>query len=92
MLRLLPLGAALLALSACGAEFGAPDTSRGSADSPMTMMVDQAMNGVPRQGGSQIMFGPTTRGPGASSGRSDFGSGSLGGAVPVIAPQGGEKR
>ena len=33
--------AALLLLGACSAETGPPDTSRGSADSPNTMLVDQ---------------------------------------------------
>lgn len=33
--------AALLLLGACSAETGPPDTSRGSADSPATMLVDQ---------------------------------------------------
>lgn len=35
------LALALIPLGGCTAETGAPDAGRGSADSPMTMMVDQ---------------------------------------------------
>ncbi len=35
------LALALLPLGGCTAETGAPDAGRGSADSPMTMVVDQ---------------------------------------------------
>lgn len=90
MIRILSLGAGLLVLGACAAEFGAPDTSRGSADSPMTMLVDQTMNGVPRQGGTQAMAGRAaqTLSPSSVAGRTDF----SGGPRPIILPQGGERR
>lgn len=91
MIRSLSLGAGLFALAACAPDFGAPDVSRGSADSPMTMLVDQMNNGTPRQSGSQSMLGPSDwrRGQGTVT-RAQSGAANFGGAQRPVQPTGGE--
>ncbi len=91
MIRSLSLGASLFAMVACAPEFGAPDVSRGSADSPMTMLVDQMNNGTPRQGGGQNMMGPSDwrRSQGTVT-RAQAGASNFGGAQRPIQASGGE--
>jgi hypothetical protein len=85
------VAASLLAFSACTAETGAPDTSRGSADSPMTMLVDQMQHGAPTRGGGMSMLGPTdwTRGQAPVS-RAQGRAEDFGGAMRPMTAAGGE--
>lgn len=94
MIRILSAAAALLALGACTAEFGAPDIGRGSAESPATMLVDQNMNGVPTQGGTQRMVGASSWVPGAApvTRASTVGTSFGRSTTQPIPPQGGERR
>jgi len=65
------LALAVLPLAACTAETGAPDTGRGSADSPMTMMVDQVHQRAVASGGYEH-FGSRTPRPVAPAGGERF--------------------
>ncbi|MBX9700215.1 MAG: hypothetical protein K2X74_12315 [Acetobacteraceae bacterium] len=82
------LAAPLLALGACAGESGPPDLSRGSADSPATMLVDQMVNGVPRASGSQVMSGAAAQplAAGTARQRPDYG-----GVMRPMQAAGGQK-
>lgn len=85
------LAVSFLALGACTAETGAPDTSRGSADSPMTMLVDQMQHGAPTRGGGMSMLGPSDWIPGRTPvSRAQGRAQDFGGAMRPVAASGGE--
>lgn len=90
MLRTLSVGVALLALCACSADSGPPDIGRGSAEAPTTMLVDQNMNGVPRQSGTQRMVGASSWMPGAQAVTRAPGT-SFGGTARPLEATGGQR-